>query len=262
MLDRTARGTAIVNLLELDADEEVEAIIDTRDYETNRFLFFCTRGGTVKKTNFTEYDKNLKGGFIALGLKDGDELVRVIPTNTGDDIFVTSARGQTIRFSEEGVRPMGRTAAGVRGVKLRDGDYVVGCDVVREDGFLLVMSERGYGKRTEPHHFGTKGRGGLGMRSMKVNEERGEVVGALVVDEGDDIFVINSSGVVIRTRVSEVSIQGRDATGVRIMNLDEGDVVAAIAPAPASEDDIVDPDESDVEETSIAGDDPTDEAEA
>ncbi len=242
MLDRTARGTAIVNLLELDADEEVEAIIDTRDYETNRYLFFCTKGGTVKKTNFTEYDKNLKGGFIALGLKEGDELVRVIPTNTGDDIFVTSARGQTIRFAEDAVRPMGRTAAGVRGLKLRDGDQVVGCDVVREEGFLLVMSERGYGKRTEPHHFAAKGRGGLGMRSMKVNDERGDVVGALMVDEGDDIFVINSSGVVIRTRVAEVSIQGRDATGVRVMNLDEGEVVAAIAPAPASEDD---PTESD-----------------
>ncbi len=166
----------------------------------------------------------------------------MIPTNTGDDIFVTSARGQTIRFAEDAVRPMGRTAAGVRGLKLRDGDQVVGCDVVREEGFLLVMSERGYGKRTEPHHFAAKGRGGLGMRSMKVNDERGDVVGALMVDEGDDIFVINSSGVVIRTRVAEVSIQGRDATGVRVMNLDEGEVVAAIAPAPASEDD---PTESD-----------------
>ncbi len=132
---------------------------------------------------------------------------------------------------------MGRTAAGVRGLKLRDGDRVVGCDVVREEGFLLVLSERGYGKRTEPHHFATKGRGGLGMRSMKVNDERGDVVGALMVDEDDDIFVINSSGVVIRTRVAEVSIQGRDATGVRVMNLDEGEVVAAIAPAPAGDED-------------------------
>ncbi|MFA9563160.1 MAG: DNA gyrase C-terminal beta-propeller domain-containing protein [Acidimicrobiales bacterium] len=161
---------------------------------------------------------------------------------------MTSAQGQTIRFSEEAVRPMGRTAAGVRGLKLREGDRVVGCDVVREERFLLVMSERGYGKRTEPHHFGRKGRGGLGMRSMKVNDERGDVVGALMVDEGDDIFVINSSGVVIRTRVAEVSVQGRDATGVRIMNLEEGEVVAAIAPAPASEDDV---DEADAAEATV-----------
>ncbi len=235
MLDRQARGTAIVNLLQLDDDESVEAIIDTRDYETNRYLFFCTKGGTVKKTNFTEYDKNLKGGFIALRLKDGDELVRVIPANAGDDLFVTSARGQTIRFSEEQVRPMGRTAAGVRGLKLREGDEVVGCDVVRDSGYLLVMSERGYGKRTQPEHFSRKGRGGLGMRSMRVSEQRGNVIGALMVDDEDDIFVINSSGVVIRTPVAEVSVQGRDATGVRVMNLGEEEVVAAISPAPASD---------------------------
>src|SRR6185437_14575807 len=128
MKDRTARGTAIVNLLPLQPHEHIEAIIDTRDYETNRFLFFATKKGQVKKTKFTEYDSSLRAGIIAINLRDGDELVKVIPTNGGDDIFMVSRSGMTIRFAEDEVRSMGRSAAGVRGMKLKPEDQVVSVD--------------------------------------------------------------------------------------------------------------------------------------
>jgi len=245
MVDRTARGTAIVNLLQLADGERIQAIIDTRDYETNRYLMFCTRNGTVKKTRFTEYDKNLKAGFIAIGLRDGDELVEVFPTSGDDDIFITTGYGQTLRFSETQVRDMGRTAGGVRGIKLRGDDQVVGCDAVEPDTLFLLLTEQGYGKRTDPDAFATKGRGGMGMRSMKIDDRKGSVVGAFMVGEEDEIFIITSGGVVIRTKVADISTQGRDATGVRVMNVDGGERVVAITPAPPSEDDDEDPDGTD-----------------
>src|SRR3954451_16410952 len=151
MKDRTARGTAIVNLLPLQPGETIQSIIDTRDYETNRYLFFCTKKGQVKKTKFTEYDSSLRTGLIAVNLRDDDELVRVIPTNGSDDIFVVSKSGMTIRFAEDEVRAMGRTAAGVRGMKLKAGndDAVVSVDVARDDVDILIVTEAGYGKRTK-----------------------------------------------------------------------------------------------------------------
>ena len=231
LTSRAARGTAIVNLLPLQSDEQIEAIIDTRDYETNRYLFFATRRGRVKKTAFNAYDSSLKAGLIAIGLNDDDELVEVLPTNDGDDIFLVSARGQTIRFSESAVRPMGRTAAGVIGMKFRDGDHLVSCDVNRPDTRLLIVTREGYGKRTDLDKYPVKGRGGLGVRGIRITEDRGRVAGAFMVGDDDDVFLIGSGGTIIRTRAADVSIQGRDASGVRIMNLADGAEVAAIAPA-------------------------------
>jgi len=230
MKDRTARGTAIVNLLPLQPGETIESIIDTRDYETNRYLFFCTKKGQVKKTKFTEYDSSLRAGLIALGLKDDDELVRVIPTNGEDDIFMVSKGGMTIRFAEDEVRSMGRTAAGVRGMKLKADDEVVSCDVARDDVAILIVTEKGFGKRTQLDKFNRQGRGGQGVRGMKITPQRGPVVSAFMVGLDDDIFVIASGGVVIRMGVREISSQGRDATGVRVMNLDDAQIVAAVAP--------------------------------
>ena len=153
MKERTARGTAIVNLLPLQPGETIQAIIDTRDYETNRFLFFATRKGQVKKTKFTEYDSSLRAGLIAINLRDDDELVRVIPTNGGDDIFMVSRAGMTIRFAEDEVRAMGRAAAGVRGMKMKPEDEVVSCDVARDDVAILIVTDAGYGKRTQLDKF-------------------------------------------------------------------------------------------------------------
>ena len=235
MKDRTARGTAIVNLLPLQPNEQIRAIIDTRDYETNRFLFFATRNGHVKKTKFTEYDSSLRAGIIAINLKDGDELVRVIPTNGGDDILMVSKAGQTIRFAEDEVRPMGRAAAGVRGMKMKADDGVVSCDVARDDAAILLVTDGGYGKRTQLDKFNRQGRGGQGVRGIKITARKGVVVAAFMVGIDDDIFVINSGGTVIRMAVREISSQGRDATGVRIMNLTDDQTVASVAPVLGTE---------------------------
>jgi len=236
MKERTARGTAIVNLLPLQPGETIQSIIDTRDYETKRYLFFCTKKGQVKKTKFTEYDSSLRAGLIAVNLKDGDELVKVIPTNGNDDIFLVSRNGSAIRFSEEDVRAMGRAAAGVRGMKMREGDEVVSCDVARDDATILIVTDAGYGKRTQLDRFNRQGRGGQGVRGIKLTAKKGFVVAAFMVGLDDDIFVIASGGIVIRLPVREISSQGRDATGVRVMNLENGQSVAAVAPVLQADD--------------------------
>ena len=243
---RTSRGTALVNLLMLEPEERIQAIIDTRDYETNRFLFFATRLGRVKKTLFTAYDSSLKAGLIAIKLNDDDELVQVVPTNGEDDIFLTSRRGQAIRFDESDVRPMGRTAAGVRGMKFRGDDQLVSCDVLSGEEEFLVITSEGFGKRTNPEEFARKKRGGLGVRSMKVSEKKGEVVGAMFVRPEHELLLISAGGVVIRTSVANVSVQGRDAGGVTVMSLDDGDEVSAVARLFESEEDF-DEDSEDAE---------------
>lgn len=235
--ERTAKGMPIVNLLPLQADEQIQAIIDTRDFAGERFIFFATRNGTVKKTAFDAYDSSRRDGLIAINLHDGDELVKVIETSGDDDIFMVSRDGMTIRFNEDDVRPMGRSAAGVRGMKLKNGeDAVVSCDVARDDTSILVMTESGYGKRTELDKFNRQGRGGQGVRGIKLTGKKGHVVAAFMVGPDDEIVAVSSGGVTIRMAVREISSQGRDATGVRIMNLDDGQTVASVAPIIATDD--------------------------
>jgi DNA gyrase subunit A len=230
MKDRTARGTALVNLVALQADEHIEAVIDTRTYEDGAYLFFATQKGMVKKTRMSEYDSSLRTGLIAINLNDDDELVRVIQTNGTDDVFMVSSLGMSIRFSEEDVRPMGRATAGVRGMKLRsEQDAVVSCDVARDDAVLLFVSSSGHGKRTPVAAFNRQGRGGQGVRGMRITEARGHVVAAFTVDSGSEILVFSSAGNIVRMGVDEISEQGRDATGVRVARIDEGDTVVAVA---------------------------------
>jgi DNA gyrase subunit A len=229
--DRTARGTAVVNVVAMRADDRVAAVIDTRDYETFRYLLIVTKKGMVKKTAFREYDSSRREGIIALNLKAGDEVVRVRPTSGNDDVLLITKQGKSIRFSEKGVRPMGRTATGVIGIKLDPDDEVVSCDVVDDEaGELLVVTEAGYGKRTKLSAFRRQGRGGKGIIAAKITRPRGPIVGACVVDPTDEIFLISGDGVVIRMGVSTISRQGRPATGVRVMNVSEGATVSAIAP--------------------------------
>jgi DNA gyrase subunit A len=229
--DRTAKGMPIVNLLPLQPDEQIQAIIDTREFAGDRYLFFATRKGTVKKTTFDAYDSSRRDGIIAINLRDDDELVKVIETSGGDDIFMVSKGGMTIRFGEEDVRAMGRSAAGVRGMKLKsDDDAVVSCDVARDDTAILIMTEAGYGKRTQLDKFNRQGRGGQGVRGIKLTGRKGSVVAAFMVGLDDEIVAVSSAGVTIRMPVREISSQGRDATGVRIMNLDEGQTVGSVAP--------------------------------
>ena len=234
--DRTAKGMPIVNLLPLQADEFIQAIIDTREFAGDRYLFFATKRGTVKKTTFDAYDSSRRDGLIAINLRDDDELVRVIETGGDDDIFMVSKQGMTIRFSEDDVRAMGRTAGGVRGMKLKNGDdAVVSCDVARDDVAILVMTDGGYGKRTQLDKFNRQGRGGQGVRGIKLTGKKGFVAAAFMVGLDDEIVSVSSSGVTIRMAVREISSQGRDATGVRIMNLDDGDTVASVAPILSAE---------------------------
>ena len=234
--ERTAKGMPIVNLLPMQAGEKIQAIIDTRDFAGERFLFFATLKGTVKKTSFDAYDSSRRDGLIAINLNDGDELVRVIETSGEDDIFMVSRKGTTIRFAESDVRPMGRAAAGVRGMRLRAGDELVSVDVARDDTAILMITESGYGKRTQLDRFNRQGRGGQGVIGIKLTGKKGEVVAAFMVGLDDEIVAVSSGGVTIRMAVREISSQGRDATGVRVMNLDDGQTVASVAPILSGDD--------------------------
>jgi DNA gyrase subunit A len=227
--ERTAKGIPIVNLLPLQPGETIQAIIDTRELAGERFLFFATKQGQVKKTAFDEYNSSRRDGLIALKLRPKDELVRVIETSGTDDVFMVTKGGQTIRFTEKAVRPMGRAAAGVRGMKLRTADEVVALDIAKDDSAILLITESGYGKRTQLSNFARKGRGGLGMIGIKLTGKKGSVVAAFMVGLEDDVVVVASGGTTIRTPVKEISSQGRAATGVRIMSLGSGQVVASAA---------------------------------
>ncbi|MFM2113956.1 MAG: gyrase subunit [Actinomycetota bacterium] len=234
--ERTAKGIPIVNLLPLQQGETIQAIIDTREFPGERNLFFATKQGQVKKTKFDEYDSSRRDGLIALKLRPKDELVRVIETNGTNDVFMVTRGGQTIRFSEKQVRPMGRTAAGVRGMKMRGSDEVVALDVASDDSSILMITESGYGKRTQISHFARKGRGGMGMIGIKLTGKKGRVVAAFMVGLEDEIVVVASGGTTIRMPVREISSQGRAATGVRVMTLESGQVVASVAPIFAGDD--------------------------
>jgi DNA gyrase subunit A len=228
--ERAARGTAIVNLLPLSPNESIQAIIGTRDFPVDNFLVFATKHGQIKKTSFSEYDKSRREGFIAINLRDSDELVRVVETHGDDDVFIVTSSGMTIRFSEHDVRAMGRDAAGVRGVRLKPEDEVVSCDIARDEADILIVTDAGYGKRTKVERFNRQARGGQGVRGIKLTARRGRVVAAFMAGLDDQLLLISTSGVVIRTSVREIASQGRDATGVRVMNLGTGDAVAAVAP--------------------------------
>jgi DNA gyrase subunit A len=226
---RNSRGTAIVNLLQLDPDERVMAVIDTRDYETVRYLLFVTAGGIVKKTAFSAYSNIRQNGLRAVNLREGDELVRVVPISGDFDVCLVTSDGQLMRFNPEEAREMGRVASGVKGVKLKsESASVVSCAAARDDHELLVVTTNGLGKRTAFDAFGAKHRGGMGMRVMKLRDEGAEIVRAMAVLPDDEVMLIASNGVIIRTPVSEISLQGRDASGVRVMSVPDGERVVAV----------------------------------
>ena len=215
--ERSAKGMPIVNLLPLQPGEVIQAIIDTRDFAAERYLFFATRHGVVKKTAFDEYDNVKSNGLIAVNLRDGDELVRVIETSGTDDIFMVSKGGMTIRFNESEVRAMGRAASGVRGMKLKPGgDHVVSVDVAKDDTSILMITEAGFGKRVQLDKFNVQGRGGQGVKGMKFIKNKGTaVVAAFMVGDDDEIVAVATGGTTIRTPVRGIRHIGRDATGDR-----------------------------------------------
>lgn len=230
-MDRTAKGTLVQSVLAMDADERVEAIIDTRDYETSPFLVMFSKLGQVKKTKFADYDSR-NSVLIAIKLQEGDEVVSVRPTTGNNDLVMFTQNGQGIRFSESDVRPMGRDTQGVRGVKLRDRDIVVAAATVDDGDDILLLTSGGYGKRTKMSEFPLQKRGGIGVKAMKLTRVRGRLVGARAVSPGDEIFTISSDGIVIRQSVDDISRQKRDSTGVRVMNLEDDAELTAVALVP------------------------------
>ena len=222
---RTAKGVLAQSVLPLDPDERVEAVIDTRDYETSRYLVMVTRHGQAKKTEFKEYDSKYQS-LIAIKLVDGDELVSVRTTNGENDILIFTEQGMGIRFAETDLRPMGRGTQGVRGIKLREGDKVVGACSSVDGEEILLLTSGGYGKRTKLSEFRPQARGGVGVKAFKLTRVRGRLVGASAVSPGDQAFLMSSSGIAMRTSVDEVSRQKRDSTGVKVINVGEGELAA------------------------------------
>jgi DNA gyrase subunit A len=215
----------------MDPDEKVEAVIDTRDYESQKYLVDFTKQGQVKKTKFADYDSRNQV-LVAIKLAEGDEVVAVRTTSGDSDLVMVTRDAQSIRFSESDARPMGRDTRGVRGVKLREGDEVVSAATVNEGDEILFLTSGGYGKRTAMTEFPRQKRGGIGVKAMKLTRVRGQLVAALAVDKDDQIFVTSSDGIVIRQGVKEISRQKRASTGVKVMNLAEGTSLAAAALVP------------------------------
>ncbi len=225
---RISKGTAIVNLLPLESDEKVNAIVPIKDFEEG-FLTLCTKHGVIKKTTLDQFDTSRKSGLIAINLNEDDQLISVRMTSGKDDIIVVTANGKSIRFSEEDVRAMGRTATGVRAIKLTSNDYVIEMDVVTETGKLLTVSENGYGKRTKLSEYRQQTRGGKGIITYNLNNKTGHVIGAKVVEDTDDLMIINDMGVLIRIKVEDISVTGRITSGVRLMKVDDETRLVSIA---------------------------------
>ena len=237
---RDARGQHVANLLAFGPDEQIAQVLDVRDYEQAPYLVLATRDGMVKKTRLTEFDTNRTGGIIAINLRDGDELISAQLVDESQDLLLVSRKGMSVRFtaSEDQLRPMGRATSGVIGMRFRgDEDTLLSMDVVHEGAYVVTVTDGGFGKRTAVDQWNAQGRGGLGVRAMRLVEKRGSLVGSLICDADDEIFAIASNGVVIRTRVEEVRATGRDTMGVALMNLAEDDTVVAIARGDATDDD-------------------------
>jgi DNA gyrase subunit A len=233
---RQSKGRAIVNLLPFRQGEQVQAVIQTRDFKEAEYLIFATKNGIVKKTKLEAYNTTLKAdGIIAIKMREGDELVGVRHSTGNDDVLMVSRAGQAIRFSERDVRPMGRDASGVQGMRLRSGDEVISINIAQNDADLLVVTENGYGKRTRIDEYPRKGRGGMGVKTVQLTEAKGKLAGSRVVREGYQVMLISNGGTVIRMPVEEVKRLGRATQGVIVMRLREGEQVSTLAPVVESE---------------------------
>ena len=235
---RTAKGTPVVNLLALEPGESISAVIPLREYEEGKYLLMCTKAGVIKKTDLMEYQNAPKAGKIAIRLDEGDELIRVKLTEGTSDIFVASHMGKMIRFNEKDVRDMGRVSRGVRAMTLDDGDYVIGMDTECENGKMLVVSEYGFGKKTELSEYKCQSRGGKGTTTYKISDATGALAGMEIVTPDDDIMLITSEGIIIRMDSEDISTYGRVTKGVRLMRFADGVSIISIAKvAKDSEDD-------------------------
>ncbi len=233
---RQSKGRAIQNLLPFRQDEQVRAVIQTRDFGEAKYLLFATKNGVVKKTELAAYNTPLKAdGIIAIKMREGDELVGVRHSTGGDDVLMVSRKGQAIRFAETDVRGMGRDASGVQGMRLRGGDEVIEVDIAKDDADLLVVTENGYGKRTRVSEYPKKGRGGMGVKTVQLTEAKGQLAGALVVSQGYNVMLISTGGTMIKMPAEGIKRSGRATQGVIVMRLREGELVSSLAPVLESE---------------------------
>ncbi|GGF36820.1 DNA gyrase subunit A [Subtercola lobariae] len=256
---RDAKGQHVANLLALAPDEQIAQILDIRDYKAATYLVLATRDGLLKKTALNEYDTNRSGGIIAINLREDDELVSALLVEEDSDVLLVSKKGMSIRFtaSNESLRPMGRSTAGVIGMKFRDDDFLLDASVVSEDGFVFVVTEGGYAKRTSVDQYRIQGRGGLGIKVAKLQDARGDLAGALIVDEEDEVLVVLASGKVVRSAVAEVPAKGRDTMGVVFARFADEDRIIALAKN--TERTVVSEDAASAELTEDAGEEPIDE---
>ena len=228
---RTARGTAIINLLQLMPEEKITAIIPMREFNDDKYLFMATRNGMVKKTPMVEYEHVRKNGLQAIVLRDGDELIEVKATDNSQDILLVTRKGMCIRFNETDVRVTGRVSMGVIGMRFEDDDEVIGMQMQSQGDSLLVVSENGMGKRTMITEFRAQNRGGKGVIRYKCTDKTGYLVGAKLVNDGREIMIITTEGIIIRMTVDDISVIGRNTSGVKLMSIDQdSDIkVASIA---------------------------------
>ena len=233
---RTARGMAIVNLLEIAPDESVTAVIPVKEFREDRYLVMLTKQGLIKKTDMASYSNIRKGGLIAINLREDDSLISVMTTEGEDEILAATRNGMGIRFSEKDVRPMGRTATGVKAISLREGDYLVSAIKMSPTAKVLNVTEKGFGKQTLHEEFKVQYRGGMGVKIHQLTEKTGLLTGVLMLEENEEIMLITSEGVIIRLRGADISTIGRVSQGVKLMNLDEG--VSVVGIAKITEDDI------------------------
>ena len=248
-LARDARGQHVANLLAFQPDESIAEVMVLKDYNQAPNLVLATRSGMVKKTRLGDYDTNRTGGIIAINLKDGDELISARLVSDDDDLMLVSRKGMSARFkaNDETLRPMGRSTSGVIGMRFRGDDSLLSMEVVSEGADLVTVTDGGFAKRTSVDQWATKGRGILGVRAMRLVEERGALVGALVCYPGDEIFAVANDGVVIRTRVDEVRVTGRDTMGVSMMKLTGDRSLVAVARAAELDDEVDEVVDEDVE---------------
>jgi len=228
---RDAKGQHVANVMAFQPDEHIAQVLDLRTYQDAAYLMLATRNGLVKKTRLEDYDTNRTAGVIAINLRDDDELVSAQLVSESDDVMLVSRKGQSVRFTatDTALRPMGRATSGVTGMKFREGDELLAADVVREDSFVFTVTNEGYAKRTEVAEYRVQSRGGLGIKVAKLNEERGELVGAMIVDETDEVLVVMGSGKVVRSAAAQVPAKGRDTMGVIFAKPDKKDNIIAVA---------------------------------
>lgn len=229
-LGRTARGTPIINLIQIDQDEYIHAVIPVKEFTQDKFLFFATRHGVVKKTALQEFENIRRNGLFAINLREGDELVGVHLTDGNQEVVLGTKHGMSIRFPEQEVREMGRSATGVKGITLAEGDEVIDMDIATDGLDVMIVTSKGYGKRTPLEEYRVQSRGGKGIKTLSLNKRKGYVVGHKVVSPEEDLMIVTTGGVVNRQKIAGISTQGRYAQGVKLIHLKEGEEVATVAP--------------------------------